>query len=56
MGLCCEAVTAEELDAHVDALARRIAAVPKNQLMMQKMVVNQASYPGPRTSYNNLLN
>ena len=31
-----------ELDARVDTLAQRIAAVPKNQLMMSKIVVNQA--------------
>ncbi|MDZ7781942.1 MAG: crotonase/enoyl-CoA hydratase family protein [Halioglobus sp.] len=42
MGLVLEAVPADELDARVDALARRMAAVPKNQLMMQKLMVNQA--------------
>jgi enoyl-CoA hydratase len=42
MGLVLEAVPEGELDARVDALARRMAAVPRNQLMMQKMVVNQA--------------
>ncbi len=29
-------------DAAVDALARRMAGVPKNQLMMQKLMINQA--------------
>jgi enoyl-CoA hydratase len=42
MGLVLEAVPAAELDARVDALASRIAAVPKNQLMMSKLLVNQA--------------
>jgi enoyl-CoA hydratase len=30
------------LDAEVDALAERMSAVPKNQLMMQKLMINQA--------------
>jgi len=30
------------LDVRVAEIAARIAAVPKNQLMMQKMMVNQA--------------
>ena len=42
MGLVLEAVPAAELDERVEALAQRIAGVPKNQLMMHKMVVNQA--------------
>ena len=42
LGLVLEAVPRTELDARVAALAERIAAVPKNQLMMQKMMVNQA--------------
>jgi enoyl-CoA hydratase len=42
LGLVLEAVPRAELDARVAALAARIAAVPKNQLMMQKMMVNQA--------------
>lgn len=41
MGLALEAVPADELDARVDELADRIAGVPKNQLMMQKLVINQ---------------
>ncbi|MFK4985670.1 hypothetical protein ACI4B7_27990, partial [Klebsiella pneumoniae] len=32
----------ERLDAEVDALAERIAGVPQNQLMMQKLMINQA--------------
>jgi enoyl-CoA hydratase len=42
LGLVLEAVPRADLDARVSALAERIAAVPKNQLMMQKMMVNQA--------------
>ena len=42
MGLVMDAVPEPELDGRVDELARRIAAVPKNQLMMQKLMVNQA--------------
>jgi len=41
-GLVHEAVPAEKLDAAVDALAKRIAGVPKSQLMMQKLMINQA--------------
>lgn len=39
-GLVAEAVPAGDLDDAVDALAERIAGVPRNQLMMQKLVVN----------------
>jgi enoyl-CoA hydratase len=41
-GLVHDAVPADKLDAAVDALADRIAGVPKNQLMMQKLMINQA--------------
>jgi len=41
-GLVHDAVPADELDAAVDALAKRMAGVPKNQLMMQKLMINQA--------------
>jgi len=41
-GLVVEAVPPRKLDATVNALARRIAGVPKNQLMMQKLMINQA--------------
>jgi enoyl-CoA hydratase len=41
-GLAAQVVPAAELDAAVGALARRIAAVPRNQLAMVKLVVNQA--------------
>ncbi len=41
-GLVLEAVPTENLDARVDELADRIAAVPVNQLVMQKLLINQA--------------
>jgi enoyl-CoA hydratase len=41
-GLVHDAVPAAALDAAVDALAKRMAGVPKNQLMMQKLMINQA--------------
>ncbi len=42
IGLVCKAVPARELDQEVETLARRIAGVPRNQLMMQKLMINQA--------------
>ncbi|MEF8887085.1 MAG: crotonase/enoyl-CoA hydratase family protein [Haloarculaceae archaeon] len=42
MGLVWEAVPGDELDDRVDELAHRIAGVPQNQLMMQKLAINQA--------------
>ncbi len=42
LGLVLEAVPRAKLDERVAALAARIASVPKNQLMLQKMMVNQA--------------
>lgn len=42
IGLALDAVPQAELDAAVDTLAGRLKGVPKNQLMMTKMVVNQA--------------
>jgi enoyl-CoA hydratase len=41
-GLVYDAVPADRLDATVEALAARMAGVPKNQLMMQKLMINQA--------------
>jgi enoyl-CoA hydratase len=41
-GLVLDAVPAGELDMAVDALAERMAGVPVNQLVMQKLMVNQA--------------
>ncbi len=42
MGLALEAVPAKALDTRVDELANRMATIPRNQLMMQKLVINQA--------------
>ncbi len=42
VGLAAEAVPEAELDSHVQALAERMAAVPRNQLLMNKLMVNQA--------------
>ena len=42
MGLVWEAVPADDLDDRVDELAHRIAGIPRNQLMMQKLAINQA--------------
>ena len=42
MGLILQAVPADQLDAEVKSLTDRIKGVPQNQLMMMKMLVNQA--------------
>ena len=42
LGLVLQAVPLAELDAAVKQLTDRIKGVPKNQLMMMKMMVNQA--------------
>lgn len=42
IGLVTDAVPADRLAARVDQLAERMAGVPKNQLMMQKIMINQA--------------
>ena len=42
MGLVLKSVPADQLDEEVEALAERMAGIPINQLMMQKMVINQA--------------
>ncbi len=44
LGLVLKAVPADRLDEEVDALAHRMAGVPQNQLMMQKLMINQALY------------
>jgi enoyl-CoA hydratase len=41
IGLVIDAVPEELLDGRVAELAERIASVPRNQLMMQKLMVNQ---------------
>jgi enoyl-CoA hydratase len=42
MGLALDAVPEKELDAAVDRLVARIEGIPRNQLMMQKLMINQA--------------
>ncbi|HSJ27686.1 MAG TPA: crotonase/enoyl-CoA hydratase family protein [Acidimicrobiia bacterium] len=42
IGLVLESVPESDLDDRVEALADRMASVPKNQLMMQKLMINQA--------------
>jgi len=42
LGLVIDAVPSRRLDERVDALAERMAGVPRNQLMMQKLMINQA--------------
>jgi len=41
-GLVFDAVPAKKLDEAVEKLAARMAGVPQNQLMMQKLMINQA--------------
>lgn len=42
MGLVSFAVPEVKLDETVESLANRIASVPKNQLIMNKLMINQA--------------
>jgi enoyl-CoA hydratase len=42
IGLIFQSVPLDDLDETVNQLADRIKGVPKNQLMMMKMLVNQA--------------
>jgi enoyl-CoA hydratase len=42
MGLVLDAVPTEELDRRVQDLADRIKGIPRNQLHMQKLIINQA--------------
>lgn len=42
IGLITASIDINEIDNYVLKLSERIASVPKNQLMMQKMVINQA--------------
>ena len=44
LGLVLKAVPSDQLDEEVEILAHRIASVPQNQLMMQKLMINQALY------------
>ena len=43
-GLAAEAAPADRLDARFEALLSRVARVPVNQLVMHKLLVNQAVY------------
>tara|TARA_R110002110_G_scaffold406421_1_gene626297 strand:- start:102340 stop:103245 length:906 start_codon:yes stop_codon:yes gene_type:complete len=42
LGLVLESLPLGDLDDRVEQLAQRMAGVPKNQLMMQKLMINQA--------------
>jgi enoyl-CoA hydratase len=42
MGLVLDAAPEQDLDSAVERLAARIEGVPRNQLMMQKLMINQA--------------
>ena len=42
IGLAWKSVPDEKLDEETNALLQRMITIPKNQLMMQKMVINQA--------------
>ena len=43
IGLIHKAVPDDNLDTYVEALAERMAGIPVNQLMMQKLMINQAA-------------
>ncbi len=42
MGLVYKTCPSDQLEKEVQALANRMASIPQNQLMMQKLVINQA--------------
>ena len=42
LGLVLDSVPLADLDARVEQIAGRIEGVPRNQLMMQKLMINQA--------------
>lgn len=42
LGLASKAVPADQLAGEVDAMARKLATIPSNQLAMSKLLVNQA--------------
>lgn len=42
LGICLKCVADDKLDEEVDKLAKRMEGVPRNQLMMTKMVINSA--------------
>src|SRR5204863_4799408 len=43
-GLAIEAASADRLDERFEALIQRVARLPVNQLVMHKLLVNQALY------------
>jgi len=43
-GLASESAPAEQLDERCEALLERVARIPVNQLVMHKLLVNQALY------------
>ena len=51
LGLASKAVPAIDLSAEAEAMARKLATIPLNQLVMSKLLVNQAyENMGLRTS------
>jgi len=42
LGLCLDSVPLAKLDARIDEIVARIEGVPRNQLMIQKLMINQA--------------
>jgi enoyl-CoA hydratase len=42
MGLVLDAVPEAELDRRVESVVKRIVGIPRNQLLMQKLMINQA--------------
>ncbi|MGH3933628.1 MAG: crotonase/enoyl-CoA hydratase family protein [Pseudonocardiaceae bacterium] len=43
-GLACESVPRDQLDERFEALVQRVARLPINQLVMQKILINQALF------------
>lgn len=44
LGLVYKVVPSDALDDELEKLAKRMAGIPKNQLMIQKLMINQAYY------------
>ena len=55
IGLITAAVPSDKLDEEVDKFVKRMSSVPKNQLMMQKLVVNSGISLLPSSFYSYLL-
>jgi len=43
-GLACESVPRDQLDERFESLVQRVASLPINQLVMQKILINQALF------------